>query len=58
MFILMAIFFVAFAFIRYFHSQTAMTKGFFPASRGIVIFTALSTFFALVALLIALLFKH
>ncbi|KAL1926743.1 hypothetical protein VTP01DRAFT_5389 [Rhizomucor pusillus] len=58
MFILMAICFLMFAFIRYFHSQTAMTKGYFPASRGIVIFTTMSSLFALAVLLLAVIVKR
>ncbi|KAI9310754.1 hypothetical protein BX666DRAFT_1818897, partial [Dichotomocladium elegans] len=52
-FILMSILFLFFAFVRYFHCQATMVKGYFPASRGIVLFTAASTFLSMVALLFA-----
>ncbi|KAI9257393.1 hypothetical protein BDA99DRAFT_516315 [Phascolomyces articulosus] len=57
-FIGMSMLFLCFAFIRYFHSQTTMTKGYFPASRGIILSTSAVTFFSMVLLLIAVLFKR
>ncbi|KAI8092345.1 uncharacterized protein B0P05DRAFT_525876 [Gilbertella persicaria] len=54
-FIMFGICFILFAVIRYFHSQTAMTKGYFPASRGIVVLTSLSTLAALIAIFIMIL---
>ncbi|OBZ87119.1 hypothetical protein A0J61_04831 [Choanephora cucurbitarum] len=56
-FIAIGISYIFFAFIRYFHSQTAMTKGCFPASRGIVTITTLSTLFLLVTVFIVILFQ-
>ncbi|KAI9032681.1 hypothetical protein CLU79DRAFT_841961 [Phycomyces nitens] len=55
-FILMGMMFLMFAFVRYFHVQGAMTKGYFPASRGIVIMTTSSVLVALIALLIIVIF--
>jgi uncharacterized membrane protein YidH (DUF202 family) len=49
-FVVIGMFYMVFAFIRYFHSQVAMTKGYFPASRGIVILTTCSTLVALIAI--------
>jgi uncharacterized membrane protein YidH (DUF202 family) len=49
-FVVIGMFYMVFAFIRYFHSQVAMTKGYFPASRGIVILTTGSTLVALIAI--------
>ncbi|KAI9473407.1 MAG: hypothetical protein EXX96DRAFT_577830 [Benjaminiella poitrasii] len=54
-FIIMALFYILFAFIRYFHSQAALTKGYFPASRGIILLTSISllaTFFILLVILL------
>ncbi|KAI8996969.1 hypothetical protein BDB01DRAFT_769326 [Pilobolus umbonatus] len=49
-FILLGMLYMLFGFIRYFHTQVSMTKGNFPASQGIVIFTTVATLIALVAL--------
>ncbi|KAI8637087.1 hypothetical protein BD408DRAFT_425090 [Parasitella parasitica] len=57
-FIVIGMFYMVFAFIRYFHSQVAMTKGYFPASRGIVIFTSTATLTALISVFIVILQKH
>ncbi|KAI8083155.1 uncharacterized protein BX664DRAFT_285118 [Halteromyces radiatus] len=51
MFILLGIFFVLFAVSRFFHSQQAMIKGYFPASRGIVLLSS-----CLVAIAVIILF--
>jgi uncharacterized membrane protein YidH (DUF202 family) len=48
-FIVIGILYLVFAFIRYFHSQVAMTRGYFPASRGIIIFASTATLTALLA---------
>ncbi|KAI8888208.1 hypothetical protein K501DRAFT_173821 [Backusella circina FSU 941] len=56
-FVVIGMFYMVFAFIRYFHSQVAMTKGYFPASRGIVILTTGGTLVALISILIVLLQK-
>ncbi|KAI9474138.1 MAG: hypothetical protein EXX96DRAFT_447744, partial [Benjaminiella poitrasii] len=37
LFMMISLLFIAFAFIRYFHTQVALTKGYFPASRSTVI---------------------
>ncbi|KAI8147540.1 hypothetical protein BJV82DRAFT_595935 [Fennellomyces sp. T-0311] len=58
MFICMAMIFLCFGFVRYFHSQTTMTKGYFPASRGIVLSTSAMTFLSMCALLLAVFFKR
>ncbi|KAI9339710.1 hypothetical protein BD770DRAFT_330959 [Pilaira anomala] len=53
-FVVIGMAYLIFAIIRYFHSQTAMTKGYFPASRGIVILSSSATFIALVVVFISL----
>ncbi|KAI9253471.1 hypothetical protein BDA99DRAFT_171786 [Phascolomyces articulosus] len=50
-FIFIGMLFLVFAMIRFFHSQIAMTQGYFPATRGIVIVTVTATFTALLSLL-------
>lgn len=50
--------YMVFAAIRYFHSQAAMTKGYFPASRGIVIVTTTATLSALIAVFIIIIQKN
>ncbi|KAG1116633.1 hypothetical protein G6F42_013645 [Rhizopus arrhizus] len=57
-FIVIGLFYMIFAFIRYFHSQVAMTKGYFPASRGIVIVASTATFTALLTVFIVILQKN
>lgn len=57
-FIAIGILYLVFACIRYFHSQVAMTKGYFPASRGIILVSAISTFTALIAVFIVVLQKQ
>ncbi|CDH51458.1 hypothetical protein AOL_s00075g187 [Lichtheimia corymbifera JMRC:FSU:9682] len=57
-FIFMAMLFLSFAFVRYFHCQTTMIKGYFPASRGIVVFTSTLTLLSMIALLLAVFFKR
>ncbi|KAL9546162.1 hypothetical protein PS6_007804 [Mucor atramentarius] len=57
-FIVIGLFYMVFAFIRYFHSQVAMTKGYFPASRGIVIVASTATFIALLTVFIVILQKN
>ncbi|CEP08046.1 hypothetical protein [Parasitella parasitica] len=57
-FMVIGMFCMVFAFIRYFHSQVAMTKGYFPASRGIVIVTSTATLTALVSVFVVILQKH
>ncbi|KAI9262884.1 hypothetical protein EDC94DRAFT_607688 [Helicostylum pulchrum] len=54
-FVVIGIFYMVFALIRYFHSQVAMTKGYFPASRGIIIVSSAATFIALIVVFINLL---
>ncbi|KAL0090323.1 hypothetical protein J3Q64DRAFT_1729360 [Phycomyces blakesleeanus] len=56
-FILMGMMFLMFAFVRYFHVQASMIKGYFPASRGIVIVTTSSVLMALIALFIIITFS-
>lgn len=53
-FIVIGMLYLVSAFIRYFHSQVAMTKGYFPASRCIVIFTSTATLAALLAVFIVI----
>ncbi|KAI8886126.1 hypothetical protein K501DRAFT_292985 [Backusella circina FSU 941] len=57
-FILIGMFYLICACIRYFHSQDALTKGYFPASRGIVILASASTFIALVSLFFVISKNH
>lgn len=57
-FVVIGIFYMVFALIRYFHSQVAMTKGYFPASRGIIIVSSAATFIALIVVFINLLQKQ
>jgi uncharacterized membrane protein YidH (DUF202 family) len=57
-FIIIGISYSVFACIRYFHSQEALTKGYFPASRGIVLFASASIFIALVSVFIVISKKH
>ncbi|GAA5817234.1 hypothetical protein MFLAVUS_010777 [Mucor flavus] len=54
-FVVIGIFYMVFALIRYFHSQVAMTKGYFPASRGIIIISSAATLIALIVVFISLL---
>ncbi|KAI8367768.1 hypothetical protein BD560DRAFT_331210 [Blakeslea trispora] len=56
-FIATGISYILFAFIRYFHSQEAMTKGYFPASRGIIVITTLSTLILLAIVFVIILFQ-
>ncbi|ORZ00710.1 hypothetical protein BCR43DRAFT_485671 [Syncephalastrum racemosum] len=58
LFIIMAMLFLVFAFVRYFHSQTTMTKGYFPATRGTVLFTAILSLLSLAALFLAVYIKR
>ncbi|KAI7866895.1 hypothetical protein BDF14DRAFT_1727459, partial [Spinellus fusiger] len=51
-FIVFSIVFLYFGNARYFHSQAAMTKGQFPASRGAVILGSTCLFSVLVAMVI------
>ncbi|KAG2227862.1 hypothetical protein INT45_002100 [Circinella minor] len=51
-FISIGMLFLIFALIRFFHSQVAMTRGYFPATRGIVVVAVTTTFTALLSLLI------
>lgn len=57
-FVVIGMFYMVFAFIRYFHSQVAMTKGYFPASRGIVIVASTATLTALLTIFIVILQRH
>lgn len=57
-FIVIGMFYMVFAFIRYFHSQVAMTKGYFPASRGIVIVGSTAILTALISVFIVILQKQ
>jgi uncharacterized membrane protein YidH (DUF202 family) len=50
-FVLIGMVFLLFAFIRYFHVQTTLTKGYFPASRTTVSFASLLLFLAMVVML-------
>ncbi|KAI8072306.1 hypothetical protein BC940DRAFT_292269 [Gongronella butleri] len=52
LFLVLGILFVVFAAIRYFHAQQSMVKGYFPASRGIIIVATSSVFMSLVILLL------
>ncbi|KAG2209227.1 hypothetical protein INT47_005519 [Mucor saturninus] len=54
-FIMIGMMYMIFAVIRYFHSQVAMTKGYFPASRGIIIFGSIATLTALIAVFVVVL---
>ncbi|ORX58930.1 hypothetical protein DM01DRAFT_1283107 [Hesseltinella vesiculosa] len=51
LFVVLGILFVFFASVRYFHTQESMVKGYFPASRGTVVFASGSVLFAIVLLL-------
>lgn len=53
-FIVIGMLYLVSAFIRYFHSQVAMTKGYFPASRCIVLFTSTATLAALLAVFVVI----
>jgi uncharacterized membrane protein YidH (DUF202 family) len=57
-FIVIGMFYQVFAFIRYFHAQVAMTKGYFPASRAIIIVSSTATFTALLCVLTIIIQKH
>ncbi|KAK4520295.1 uncharacterized protein ATC70_008428 [Mucor velutinosus] len=57
-FIVIGMFYMVFAFIRYFHSQVAMTKGYFPASRGIIIVASTATLTALLTVFMVVLQRH
>lgn len=48
-FVVIGIFYMMFACLRYFHTQTSMTKGYFPASRSIILITSTVTLSALIA---------
>ncbi|KAI7907913.1 uncharacterized protein BX663DRAFT_492388 [Cokeromyces recurvatus] len=52
LFIIISILFLVFAFIRYFHTQLALTKGYFPASRSTVLIASSLLFFTMVFVLI------
>jgi hypothetical protein len=52
MFVVLGILFVLFAISRYFHAQQALTKGYFPASRGIVLLASSSVTVAVIILFI------
>ncbi|KAI9484533.1 hypothetical protein BDB00DRAFT_774761 [Zychaea mexicana] len=51
-FIVIGMLFLVFACIRFFHAQVAMTEGYFPATRGMVMITVTATFTALISLLV------
>ncbi|CEJ04201.1 Putative DUF202 domain protein [Rhizopus microsporus] len=48
-FVVIGILYMIFACLRYFHTQTSMTKGYFPASRSIIFITSTVTLSALIA---------
>ncbi|ORE11345.1 hypothetical protein BCV72DRAFT_197932 [Rhizopus microsporus var. microsporus] len=48
-FVVIGILYMMFACLRYFHTQTSMTKGYFPASRSIILITSTVTLSALIA---------
>ncbi|KAI8334770.1 hypothetical protein BC941DRAFT_432130 [Chlamydoabsidia padenii] len=52
MFVVLGILFVLFAISRYFHSQQALTKGYFPASRGTVLVASSTVSIAVIILFI------
>ncbi|CAO3637030.1 unnamed protein product [Cunninghamella blakesleeana] len=56
MFIIFGIMFVLFALSRYFHNQAAMIKGYFPASRGIIIISSASVFLSVLLLFLIIIF--
>ncbi|CEI90304.1 Putative DUF202 domain protein [Rhizopus microsporus] len=49
-FVVIGILYMMFACLRYFHTQTSMTKGYFPASRSIILITSTVTLSALIAI--------
>jgi uncharacterized membrane protein YidH (DUF202 family) len=57
-FIVIGMFYQVFAFIRYFHAQVAMTKGYFPASRAIIVVSSTATFTALLCVFILIIQKR
>lgn len=57
LFTTVGILYMLFACTRYFHSQTAMTKGYFPSSKTIILITTLVILSAFVAVFIILVSK-
>lgn len=57
-FIVIGMFYQIFGFLRYFHGQVAMTKGYFPASRAIIIVASTAIFTALLCVFIAIIQHH
>ncbi|GAA5798778.1 hypothetical protein HPULCUR_004184 [Helicostylum pulchrum] len=53
LFIFISMVFLVFAFIRYFHAQAAMIKGFFPASRSTVAMASCLLLFTMTLMLIS-----
>ncbi|KAL1927915.1 hypothetical protein VTP01DRAFT_3320 [Rhizomucor pusillus] len=53
-FVTFSILFLYFGNARYFHAQNAMTKGYFPASRGSVLFASVSVLGMLLAMFVVL----
>ncbi|KAG2231864.1 hypothetical protein BDF21DRAFT_415689 [Thamnidium elegans] len=53
LFIFISMAFLVFAFIRYFHAQAAMIKGFFPASRSTVAMASCLLLFTMTLMLIS-----
>ncbi|RCH77533.1 hypothetical protein CU098_004305, partial [Rhizopus stolonifer] len=51
LFIIISMMYMVFACIRYFHSQSALTQGYFPASQSIILITFIVTLSALLLVL-------
>ncbi|KAG0182506.1 hypothetical protein DFQ29_003732 [Apophysomyces sp. BC1021] len=54
-FVVFSMLFLYFANVRYFHSQVALTKGMFPASRGAVLFGSTCVLAVLIAMFVVIL---
>lgn len=52
LFIFISILFLFFAFIRFFHTQIALTKGYFPASRSIILIATCTLLFTMILILV------
>ncbi|KAI8990922.1 hypothetical protein BDF20DRAFT_812829, partial [Mycotypha africana] len=57
-FISMGMVYLVFACMRYFHSQESMTKGKFPSSRSIILFSSIMTLCALIAIFVIIAKKY
>ncbi|KAI9253578.1 hypothetical protein BY458DRAFT_443193, partial [Sporodiniella umbellata] len=57
LFVIVGMMYMLFACTRYFHSQSALIRGYFPASQSIIITTSLVTLTSLI-LVLALILSH